>query len=83
VEGVRILFATASRPTLGPTQPPIKWVPRALSPGVKGPGREADIELYFHSPIRLNSVGAELYRDNFIGLFSERVLGRCGTSNKL
>jgi hypothetical protein len=27
---------------LGPTQPPTQWVPGALSPGVKRPGREAD-----------------------------------------
>jgi hypothetical protein len=26
---------SASRPALGPTQPPIKWVPVVLSPGVK------------------------------------------------
>jgi hypothetical protein len=39
------LFSTASRPALGPTQPPIRWVLRALSPGVKQPGCEAD-----HSP---------------------------------
>jgi hypothetical protein len=36
------LFTTASRPTLGPTQPPIQWVPGTLSLGVKRPGREAD-----------------------------------------
>jgi hypothetical protein len=40
--GVRALigsrmFSTSSRPALGPTQPPIQWVP-----GVKRPGREAD-----------------------------------------
>jgi hypothetical protein len=29
----------------GPTQPPIKWVPGALSPGVKRPRPETD-----HSP---------------------------------
>jgi hypothetical protein len=26
----------------GPTQPPVQWVPRALSPGLKRPEREAD-----------------------------------------
>jgi hypothetical protein len=35
----------SSRPALGPTQPPMQWVPGALSPGVKRPRREAD-----HSP---------------------------------
>jgi hypothetical protein len=39
------LFSTTSIPALGPTQPPIQWVPGALSPGVKRQGREAD-----HSP---------------------------------
>jgi hypothetical protein len=41
-----ILFTTASRTALGPTQPPIQWVPGAFSLGVKRPGREAD-----HSPL--------------------------------
>jgi hypothetical protein len=52
---------TASRKALGPIQPPIQWVPGALSLGVKRPGREADHyppssseikewpELYLHS----------------------------------
>jgi hypothetical protein len=35
------IFPTSSRPALGPIQPPIQWVPRALSPGVKRQGREA------------------------------------------
>jgi hypothetical protein len=39
------LFTTMSRKALGPTQPPIQWLPGALSLGVKWPGREAD-----HSP---------------------------------
>jgi len=34
------LFATASRPE--PTQPPIQWVPGALSLGVKRSKRKAD-----------------------------------------
>jgi hypothetical protein len=40
------LFTTTSRTALEPTQPPIQWVPGALSLGVKWPGREAD-----HSPL--------------------------------
>jgi hypothetical protein len=39
------LFTTVSRTALGPTLPPIQWVPCALSLGVKRPGRESD-----HSP---------------------------------
>jgi hypothetical protein len=39
------LFTTASRTALGPTQPPIQWVPGALSLRVKWPGCEAN-----HSP---------------------------------
>jgi hypothetical protein len=59
---------TASRMALKPTQPPIQWVPGALSVGVKRPGREADhsppsgaevkeyVELYPTPPIRLHGV---------------------------
>jgi hypothetical protein len=36
------LFATASRPALGPTQLPIQWVALVLSSGVKQLGCEAD-----------------------------------------
>jgi hypothetical protein len=41
----KFLFTTASRTALGPTQPPIQWVPGVFSLGVKRLGREAD-----HSP---------------------------------
>jgi hypothetical protein len=49
-------------------EPPIQWVPGALSLGVKRPGLEAHhsspssaevkecVELYLHSPIRLHGV---------------------------
>jgi hypothetical protein len=43
--GKNFHFSKLSRPALGSTQPPIQWVPGALSPGVKRPGREVD-----HSP---------------------------------
>jgi hypothetical protein len=39
------LFSKSSRLALRSTQPHIQWVPGALSPGVKRPGREVD-----HSP---------------------------------
>jgi hypothetical protein len=62
------LFITTSRAALGPAQPPIQWLPRALSLGVKRPSREANhsppsspevkewLELYIHSPIRLHGM---------------------------
>jgi hypothetical protein len=72
------VFTTASRPALRPTQPPIQWVPAALSLGVKRPGREADhsppcsaevkewVELYLHSPSTPSWRGVQLkHRDNF------------------
>jgi hypothetical protein len=66
------LFTTVSRMALGPTQTPIKWVPDAISLGVKRLGNEADhsppsiaevkecMELYLHSPIMPSWHGAQL-----------------------
>jgi hypothetical protein len=48
------LCSTASRTAPGPTQPPIQWVPAALSLGVKRSGREAD-----HSPPYSSKVKTE------------------------
>jgi hypothetical protein len=41
-----IFLITACRTALGLTQPPIQWVPGALSLGVKRPGHEADTHLH-------------------------------------
>jgi hypothetical protein len=61
-----------SRPALGPTQPPIQWVPGAFSLGVKQPGHEADhsspssakvkecVELYLHSLNKPSWSGGQL-----------------------
>jgi hypothetical protein len=45
------LYSTASRPSLGPTQPPIQSVSRAVPPGVKRSRREA-----YHSPSNIAKV---------------------------
>jgi hypothetical protein len=62
------LFTTASRTAVEPTQPPIQWVPGALSLVIKRLGREADhsppssaevkewVVLYLHPPILLHGV---------------------------
>jgi hypothetical protein len=38
-------LSITSRPVRGHTQPPAQWEPRALSPGVKRKGRQADNSL--------------------------------------
>jgi hypothetical protein len=43
--GKIFLLSASSKPDLGPTQPPIQWVPGILSPAVKRPGSVA-----VHSP---------------------------------
>jgi hypothetical protein len=47
------LFTTVSRTALGPTQPPIQWVPAALSLGVKRP--QCGVKLTTHSHLMLRS----------------------------
>jgi hypothetical protein len=66
------LFTTASRPSLGPTQPPIQWIQWAISMMVKRQGREADhsppfsaevkecVELYLHFSNTPSWRGAQL-----------------------
>jgi hypothetical protein len=69
---------------LGPTQPPIQWVPRPLSLGVKRPGREADRSLpstvevknawrYTSSP-QYAFMAQLKHRDNFTSLCTNSII---------
>jgi hypothetical protein len=63
---VIFFFSIASRPLLESTEPPIQWLPGAVSSGVKRQGPEADhslqssadvknsgaIPLFFHTSLR-------------------------------
>jgi hypothetical protein len=81
VKSKKCFFSSiASRPALGPTQPPIQWEPGALSPTAKQLGRKPDHtspscaevkndEAIPPRPIYLHSVDFHYvtkYRDNFI-----------------
>jgi hypothetical protein len=48
-EAEMFLFDTVSRPALGPTQPPIQWVPGVLSLGVKRPAVKLTTHLHIVS----------------------------------
>jgi hypothetical protein len=82
------LFSTSVIPAPGFTQPPIQWVPGALSPGIKRQGREAKhsspttvevkkIWIYTSSPHTPSWRSALLVKhsDNFTfcGVFDKRV----------
>jgi hypothetical protein len=60
--GKIFLFFMSSRPVVGPTQPPIQWVPGAPSPSVKPTThlqlvkRSRTRGCIHHSPIRLHGV---------------------------
>jgi hypothetical protein len=41
---IHFVFSKSPRPALRSTQPPIQWVPGALSPGIKQPGHK-DLQL--------------------------------------
>jgi hypothetical protein len=46
------LFTTVSISAVGPTQPPIQWVPGTLSLGLKWLGREADLSPPSNAEVR-------------------------------
>jgi len=54
---ILFLFSTASRPALGPTHPPVQWVPRALSWGVKWP-EGVKLTTHLHLLPKLRMCGA-------------------------
>jgi hypothetical protein len=77
------LLTTASRPALVSTQPPIQWVPGALSLRIKRPERETHysprcsakfkeyVELNFQSPNASSRRDAQFkHRDNFTFTFT-------------
>jgi len=51
-QGKDFLFAPVSRLFLRPTQPPIQWVPGALSLGIKQPDCEAGHSLLFNVEVK-------------------------------
>jgi hypothetical protein len=57
--GDRILFGRGfqqwSRPVLGPTQPPVQWVP-SLFPGIKRPGHGVDHPSRFSAEVKQRAV---------------------------
>jgi hypothetical protein len=64
------LFITASIPALGPTQPPIQWVPGALSWGYSGRG----VKLTTHLLLVPRSKNAWSYTSTLPILFHDVVL---------
>jgi len=60
---------------LGSTQPPIQWVPEALSLSSSAEVKEL-MELYLHSPIRLHGAVLDKHRDNFTFTFTYFLLCR-------
>jgi hypothetical protein len=54
-EGIISLFSAASRPALGPIQPPVQWVRRALSLGVKRSGRKLTTHLRLVPRLRMSA----------------------------
>jgi len=69
-------FTPASRPALGPTQPPIQWVPGALSLGVKWPGREAITHLHLMPRSRMRGAIPQLPQYAFMAWCSFKTQGQ-------
>jgi hypothetical protein len=74
-------FFTASRPAVGPTPPPIQWIPGVLFPRVKLAThlylvpRSGMVELYLHSPIQ-----GQFYL-SYLMLFTCGLCNKCATEH--
>jgi hypothetical protein len=72
-QGQRIFtLASVSRPVLGPTQPPVQWVPGVLSPGVK---RGRGVTLTTHPHLVPRSIMSR----NYLALSTSAFLACSGT----
>jgi hypothetical protein len=69
VGGKIFLLSMFTRPVLGPTQPPIQWVPGNLTPGLKRPGSEAHHSPPTNAEVRNKWISTSTppvkHRDNF------------------
>jgi len=52
--GKELRLVTASRPALGPTRPPLQWVPEALSPAVKRRSMKLTTRLNLESRLKIH-----------------------------
>jgi hypothetical protein len=70
------LFTTASRTALGPTQPPIQWVPEAFSLGGNRPGREAGHLPPFSAEVKMRGAIPPLPQYAFMAWCSVKAQGQ-------
>jgi hypothetical protein len=70
------LFTTASRPALGSTQPPIQWVPGALSLGCRGPGAKLTTHLHLAPRSRMRGAIPPLPQYDFMAWCSVNAQGQ-------
>jgi hypothetical protein len=75
-QGLGIFITTVSRPILGPTQPPVQWVPGALSFGVKRPVREADDSLHLVPRLRMRGAVSPLPQYVFMVWYLVKAQGK-------
>jgi hypothetical protein len=68
-------YSVVSRQALGPTQPHIQWVPRDLSPGVKGSKPEAENSPPYNSKVKNSGAVARVEAKSNTSTVILRVVG--------